>query len=89
MALRIISHETQYQILEVRDLEMAKFIKMEPGKFYCFFKPSFVNGFASDPTGNPMRNKEALQILDGICRDTLVINEDVIKSLNPKLLITE
>ena len=89
MALSIISHETQYQILEVRDLEMAKFIKMEPGKFYCFYKPSFVNGFASDPTGNPMRNKEALQILDGICRDTLVINEDVIKSLNPKLLITE
>ena len=45
----MLSHETSHQILEVRDLEMAKFIKMEPGKFYCFYKPSFVNGFASDP----------------------------------------
>ena len=27
-ALRVLSHETQYQILEVRDPEMAKFIKM-------------------------------------------------------------
>jgi len=89
MALRILSHETQHQILEVRDLDMANFIKMEPGKFYCYYRPSFVNGFPSDPTGNPMRNKEALQILDGICRDVLVINEDVIKRLNPKLLITE
>jgi len=69
---------------------MANFIKLEPGKFYCYYRPSFANGFPSDPSGNNlMQNKEALQILDGICRDELTINEPVIKSLNPKLLITE
>ena len=53
-ALCILSHETQHQILEVRDPEMAKFVKMEPGKFYCYYRPSYANGFATDPTSNPM-----------------------------------
>lgn len=88
-ALRLLTHETQHQVLEVRDMEMAKFIKMEPGKFYCFYKPSYVNGYPSDPSGSPMQNKEALQILEGVCRDELTLNEDAMKSLNPKLLITE
>ena len=68
---------------------MAKFIKMEPGKFYCYYKPSFVNGFPSDPMANPMQNKEALQILEGICRDELTIKEETLTTMNPKLLITE
>ncbi len=54
MALRLLAHESQHQILEVRDMEMAKFIKMEPGKFYCYYRPSFVNGFPHDPAGSPM-----------------------------------
>ena len=68
---------------------MARFIKMEPGKFYCYYRPSYTNGFPSDPSGNPMQNKEALQILDGVCRDELTINKEAIARLNPKLLITE
>ena len=68
---------------------MAKFIKMEPGKFYCYYKPSFLNGFASDPMANPMQNKEALQILEGICRNELTIKEETLKAMNPKLLVTE
>ena len=68
---------------------MAKFIKMEPGKFYCYYRPSYINGFATDPTSNPMQNKEALQILDGICRDELTIKEKEMASINPTLLITE
>ena len=88
-ALRLLAHETQHQILEVRDLELANFIKMEPGKFYCYYKPSFANGFPSDPSGNPMQNKEALQVLDGVCRDELTVNEDMLAKLNPQLLTTE
>ena len=53
-ALQLLTHETQHQILEVRDPEVAKFVKMEPGKFYCYYRPSYVNGFPSDPSGNPM-----------------------------------
>ena len=70
-------------------MEIAKFIKMEPGKFYCFYRPSYLNGFPSDPTGNPMQNKEALQVLEGVCRDELLPNAKALSSLNPKLLITE
>ena len=88
-ALRVLSHETQYQILEVRDSEMAKFINMKPGRFYCYYRPSCVNGFPSDPSSNPMQNKEALQVLEGVCRDELTINEQAMASLNPELLITE
>lgn len=69
---------------------MAKFIKMQPGKFYCYYRPSYVNGFpASDPSGSPMQNKEALQVLEGICRDELTINDQALAGLNPALLITE
>lgn len=58
---------------------MAKFIKMEPGKFYCYYRPSYVNGFPpSDPSGSPMQNKEALQVLEGICRDELTINDQAL-----------
>ena len=88
-ALRLLTHETQYQVLEVRDPELAKFVKMEPGKFYCYYKPTFVNGFASDPQGNPMQNKEALQVLEGICRDELTIRADKMARLNANLLVTE
>ena len=59
-ALRMLTHESQHQVLEVRDLGMARFIKMEPGKFYCYYKPSYANGFPTDPSGSPMQNKEAL-----------------------------
>ena len=85
----MLTHESQHQVLEVRDLGMARFIKMEPGKFYCYYKPSYANGFPTDPSGNPMQNKEALQILEGICRDELTVNPDALARLNPKLLITE
>ena len=44
-ALRILKHESQHQVLEVRDSATAKELKMEPGKFYCYYKPSFLNGF--------------------------------------------
>ena len=62
---------------------------MEPGKFYCYYKPSHINGYPSDPSSNPMQNKEALQILEGICRDELTIKDEAMASLNPQLLITE
>jgi len=45
-ALRLIRGETNNQILLVSDSELAKSLKMKPGYFYCYYKPSFLNGFA-------------------------------------------
>ncbi len=73
----------------MRDQDLAKFIKMEPGKFYCYYKPTFVNGFPSDPSGSPMQNKEALQVLEGLCRNTLTVKTEGMSRLHPELLISE
>jgi len=43
--MRMMRHESENPLLEVRDQELAEKIGMKPGKFYCYYKPSFVNGF--------------------------------------------
>jgi hypothetical protein len=44
-AFRLLRHESTHQILELRDENLAKQMKMEPGKFYCYYKPSLINGY--------------------------------------------
>lgn len=45
LALNFLRHESSNQVLEVRDKELAEKLKMTPGKFYCYYKPSYINGF--------------------------------------------
>lgn len=37
--------ESLNPILVVTDSAFAEQVRMEPGKFYVYYKPSFVNGF--------------------------------------------
>ena len=45
VALRLLRHESTHQILELRDPELAKQLKMEKGHFYGYCKPSYINGY--------------------------------------------
>ena len=44
-AVNFARHESGKQVLEVRDAKLAQELKMEPGKFYCYYKPTLINGF--------------------------------------------
>lgn len=44
-AVRLMRQESLNPILIVKDKELAKSARMEPGKFYVYYKPSFINGF--------------------------------------------
>lgn len=37
--------ETRNPILIIKDEELAKHMNMSKGSFYCYFRPSFINGF--------------------------------------------
>ena len=51
---------------------------MEPGKFYIYYKPSFINGFEAYMEKDI--NFPYLQALEGVCRDDFSINEAFISS---------
>ena len=38
-----IQNETKNNLLKVTSDDLAKHLKLEHGKFYCYYKPSFVN----------------------------------------------
>jgi hypothetical protein len=44
-AMRLLKSETRNPILEVTNPELAEKLKMTPGNFYCYYKPSYINGF--------------------------------------------
>ena len=44
-AQRLIKSETRNPILEVKDQRLAKELGMKAGSYYCYYKPSYVNGF--------------------------------------------
>lgn len=45
VALNLLRYETSNKLLVVSDSDVAKKLKVEPGRFYAYYKPSFVNGF--------------------------------------------
>ena len=45
-AIRVLRHESQHQLVEVRDVALAEKLKMKPGRFYWYYKPSHINGFS-------------------------------------------
>lgn len=66
-AMRLVRYETNNQILTVRDQALAQKLKMRPGVFYCYYKPSYVNGFGQFQ-GQDI-DFPYLQAFEGVCRD--------------------
>lgn len=61
---------------------------MEPGKFYCYFKPSFINGFENFVEVNDI-NFPYLQAIDAAARDELIVNNEAVKGLKVDRVLTE
>ena len=45
-AHRLILSETRNSVLKVTSTKVMDELRMEAGKFYCYYKPSYVNGYA-------------------------------------------
>lgn len=44
-AIRMIRADSRNPLLVVKDEAAAKELGMKPGTFYCYYRPSYVNGF--------------------------------------------
>jgi hypothetical protein len=60
---------------------------MEPGKFYVYYKPSFVNGFEGYMDKDI--NFNYLQAFEGVCRDDFIPNQEYIGSEEFKNLLSQ
>ena len=76
--MRLIQSETRNKILQINNPELAKQLKMKPGVFYCYFKPSYLNGF-EQAQGFDV-DYSVLQAVEGICRDEFQPLNDFIAS---------
>jgi hypothetical protein len=45
--IKLLNFESEHQILEVTDPDLASDCQMEPGMIYVYYKPSIVNGYNS------------------------------------------
>jgi len=68
-AQRLLRYETNAPILKATPSLCAK-LKLETGKYYCYYKPGYVNGFSS--FGGQDIDFAYLQACEGICRDEFV-----------------
>ena len=75
--LNFIRGETDH-VLVVTDSSMAKTCRLEPGKYYCYFKPSYLNGFEN--LVDKDLNIEYLQAFEGIWRDEFAPKFDYMSS---------
>jgi hypothetical protein len=78
VGFRMMRHESDNPILEIRDEELAQRIGMQKGKFYCYYKPSFINGF--EQYLDKDINFDYLQAYEGVCRDEFTLNSDFVTS---------
>lgn len=62
----------------MRDADLAQKLKMTPGTYYCYYKPSYLNGYETQP-GQDM-DMEYIQTIDGACRDEFVPDEVFLNS---------
>lgn len=66
-ATRLLRSQSRNPVMVVRDKKLAGELRMEPGIFYCYYKPSYINGYS------PMQDQDIdysyLQAFEGICRD--------------------
>ena len=69
----------------IKDKELTEKVRMETGKFYLFYKPSFINGYEQYIEKDIDFN--FLQAFEGVCRDEFVMNGKYIESEEFKTLI--
>ena len=43
LSIALIQNETKSNLVKVTDAELADKLDLKPGKFYCYYKPSFAN----------------------------------------------
>lgn len=60
---------------------------MEKGKFYVYYKPSFINGFENFIDKDIDFNY--LQAFEGVCRDEFTLNPEYVNSEEFKLLLSK
>jgi len=41
--MAFIQNDSRHNLIRVTSSDLARLLKMEHGKFYCFYKPSFAN----------------------------------------------
>lgn len=71
--------ETENPLLQVNDPDLAKRLNMKPGHFYCYYKPSYINGYEQYLEKDI--DFSYLQAIEGVCRDEFVLNEQYVRSL--------
>jgi len=84
-AVRLMRQETNNPLYVV-DNEVGKELRMEPGKFYVYYKPSFINGFEQYMEKDI--NFNFLQAYEGVCRDEFTLNSGYINSEEFKTLLS-
>jgi len=73
-------------MMVVKEKELGSILRMEPGKFYVYYKPSFVNGFEQYLEKDI--NFNFLQAFEGVCRDEFTLNSGYIESEEFKNLLS-
>ena len=66
-AIRLMRDDSSNPLLVVKDPSLAAELDMKPGVFYCYYKPSFINGFP-DLEGQDM-DLQYVQAFESLCRD--------------------
>lgn len=85
-AIRLMRQESRNPLL-VADPEIGKELRMEPGKFYVYYKPSFINGFEQYMEKDI--NFNFLQAFEGVCRDDFTLNPTYVESEEFKNLLSQ
>ena len=73
-ALKLLNYESEHQLLEVTDSQLAETFQMQPGRFYVYYKPSIACGFSYSKF-MPLANVQMTQaLLKDYYRGELVLN---------------
>ena len=77
MILNFLWNESNH-ILYTTNKELASKLKLDPYKFYCYYSPSYLNGF-ENLTDKDI-NIHHLQAFEGLCRDEFIPKYDFFTS---------
>lgn len=76
-AVNLMRHESVRMVL-IDDAKLAEELTIKEDKYYCYYKPSFCNGFEDFEIRDI--NMEYLQVLENVCRDEFWLNKGYMHS---------
>ena len=85
-AIRLMRQESKNPILVINDKALSEQVRMESGKFYVYYKPSFINGFEQYMEKDIDFNY--LQAYEGVCRDEFTAKNAYIGSEEYKNILS-